>query len=87
MRWDEELPFIVSKVKDTKFESNSQQLCKAIPGCKIVSKVKDTKFESNSQRACLRSSSVPIVSKVKDTKFESNSQPFQHKRPDRIYCF
>ena len=42
--------YIVSKVKDTKFESNSQlfALCMVVEA--IVSKVKDTKFESNSQQ-------------------------------------
>ena len=98
MRWDEELPFIVSKVKDTKFESNSQQLCKAIPGCKIVSKVKDTKFELFLKSKILSLKAIHnrsntndqieyIVSKVKDTKFESNSQQESHANAISDYCF
>ena len=42
--------FVVSDVKDTKFESNSQLEPSALGYGKVVSDVKDTKFESNSQQ-------------------------------------
>ena len=42
---------VVSDVKDTKFESNSQLAWKKNAQMKVVSDVKDTKFESNSQLA------------------------------------
>ena len=40
---------VVSDVKDTKFESNSQQAIIFYNNFAVVSDVKDTKFESNSQ--------------------------------------
>ena len=41
---------VVSKVKDTKFERNSQLSGYGLSDKSVVSKVKDTKFERNSQR-------------------------------------
>ena len=40
---------VVSDVKDTKFESNSQLRTFSFVFASVVSDVKDTKFESNSQ--------------------------------------
>ena len=42
----------LQSVKDTKFESNSQQyLAEIIAGGSCLQSVKDTKFESNSQQS------------------------------------
>ena len=43
------IAIVVSDVKDTKFESNSQLLPEISELIGVVSDVKDTKFESNSQ--------------------------------------
>ena len=43
------IPDVVSDVKDTKFESNSQRYNREWCIFYVVSDVKDTKFESNSQ--------------------------------------
>ena len=65
---------VVSDVKDTKFESNSQHLVNDVTLTLVVSDVKDTKFESNSQPRDWCREQEQVVSDVKDTKFESNSQ-------------
>ena len=65
---------VVSDVKDTKFESNSQRCFAVMANRSVVSDVKDTKFESNSQRQRPLRHIHWVVSDVKDTKFESNSQ-------------
>ena len=77
----------LQSVKDTKFESNSQQsdcrcskvICclQSVKGlfCSCLQSVKDTKFESNSQHTSGDSGEISsCLQSVKDTKFESNSQ-------------
>ncbi len=78
---------VVSEVKDTKFERNSQ-LCSAWNiFVSVVSEVKDTKFERNSQHEVRVGSSVNVVSEVKDTKFERNSQRSPCRFFSKLRCF
>ncbi len=78
---------VVSDVKDTKFESNSQPNRRAKGSREVVSDVKDTKFESNSQPARRQLWRRGVVSDVKDTKFESNSQPSSRESGRLMSCF
>ena len=70
------LLFVVSDVKDTRFERNSQLEKKQAIFQEVVSDVKDTRFERNSQPDYADKTRGTVVSDVKDTRFERNSQHF-----------
>ena len=65
---------VVSDVKDTRFERNSQPRKAYHLTERVVSDVKDTRFERNSQHVSGLAEKEKVVSDVKDTRFERNSQ-------------